>query len=185
MSSNLIGPISFIKKFRIFDIVTPPKSLHMHKKYTIILAAGFFLFSAIFVVDFYFFNDLYFSGIAAILLIVLGMSFFIMQDARYLPEIGVSLQDDAKGILVINHGNDAAIGIHVVIVPHNIEFDIVSLAADGRYEYPLPAMLNEAKAVATYQNSEGFKYSQTFRLSALGKSDDDLLKPALPLFKWK
>jgi hypothetical protein len=151
----------------------------MDKRSVIILTAGFVVCLILIFINFYL------GAIAGVLLIVLGMSFFIMQDARYLPEIGVSLQDDAKGILVINHGNDVAVGIHVAIVPHNIEFDVISLAADGRFEYPLAAMLTEAKAVATYQNSEGFKYSQTFRLSALGKSDDDLLKPALPLFKWK
>jgi hypothetical protein len=46
-------------------------------------------------------------------------------------------------------------------------------------------MISEAKAAVTYQNSQGLAYSQTFRLSALGKSDDDLLKPVFPLFKWK
>ncbi|MCX6682774.1 MAG: hypothetical protein NTY71_07320 [Methanoregula sp.] len=157
----------------------------MDTRSVIILTAGFVICAAIFFIDFYFFHDIYGGGMAAVILVVIGMSFFIMQDARFLPEIGVSLTDDAKGIIVINHGNDNARLIHVSIVPHNIEFDIPSLAADARHEYPLSAMLTEAKAVVSYQNSKGLKYSQTFGLSALGKSDDNLLKPAFPMFKWK
>ena len=157
----------------------------MDKRNKIILAEGLLLFAVIFFVDFFFFQDLYFSGMAAILLVVLGMSLFIMQDSRFLPEISVFLRDDAKSIIVANRGNDSAIKIHVAIVPFNLEFDIPSLAADEKYEYALTEMISEAKATVNYQNSQGFEYSQTFRLSALGKSDDDLLKPVFPLFKWK
>jgi len=157
----------------------------MDKRNKIILAEGLLLFAVIFFVDFFFFQDLYFSGIAAILLVVLGMSLFIMQDSRFLPEISVFLRDDAKSIIVANRGNDSAIKIHVAIVPFNLEFDIPSLAADEKYEYALTEMIGEAKASVNYQNSRGLDHSQTFRLSALGKSDDDLLKPVFPLFKWK
>jgi len=157
----------------------------MNRHYKIILAAGLLLFTVIFFIDFYFFKDLYLTGIAAIMLAVLGMSLFIMQDSRFLPEISVFLRDDAKGIIVINRGNDIAKKIHVAIVPYNFEFDIPSLAADTRYEYPFSDMISEAKAAVTYQNSQGLAYSETFRLSVLGKNDDELLKPAFPLFKWK
>ncbi|MCX6687284.1 MAG: hypothetical protein NT112_02710 [Methanoregula sp.] len=108
-----------------------------------------------------------------------------MQDSHFLPEIIVVLEDDAKGIVVSNRGNDAAKNIHVAIVPHNIEFDVPALAVDERYEYLHHEMISEAKAAVTYQNSEGLASSRTFRLSALGKSDNDLLKPVIPLFKWK
>ena len=157
----------------------------MDTQYKAILAAGSLLFVIIFFIDVYFFSDIYFSGIAALILVTLGMSFFIMQDSRFLPEVSVFLQDDAKGIVVTNRGNDAAKNIHVAIVPHNIEFDIPALAVDARYEYPHHEMISEAKAAVTYQNSRGLACSQTFRLSALGKSDDDLLKPVIPLFNWK
>jgi hypothetical protein len=157
----------------------------MNRHNKIILAEGLLLFTVIFFVDFYFFNDIYFTGIAALMLVVLGMSLFIMQDSRFLPEISVFLRDDAKGIIVINRGNDIAKKIHVAIVPYNFEFDIPSLAVDTRYEYPFSDMISEAKAAVTYQNSQGLAYSETFRLSALGKNDDELLKPAFPLFKWK
>ncbi|WAC05462.1 MAG: hypothetical protein OS112_02205 [Methanoregula sp.] len=157
----------------------------MDRQFKFIIAAGSLLFAIIFFVDLYVFNDLYFSGMAAILLVALGMSFFIMQDTRFLPEISIFLSDNAKNIIVANKGNDSAEKIHVAIVPLNIEFDIPALAADDKYEYPLPEMISEAKATADYQNSQGRAYSQTFRLSALGKSDDDLLKPVIPLFRWK
>jgi len=157
----------------------------MDTRYKTILAAGSVLFVIIFFIDVYFFADFYFSAIAAVILVTLGMSFFIMQDSRFLPEVVVFLRDDAKGIVVTNRGNDAAKNIHVAIVPHNIEFDIPALAVDARYEYLHHEMISEAKAAVTYQNSRGLASSQTFRLSALGRSDDDLLKPIIPLFKWK
>ena len=157
----------------------------MDTQYKAILAAGSLLFVIIFFIDVYFFSDIYFSGIAALILVTLGMSFFIMQDSHFLPEVIVVLEDDAKGIVVSNRGNDVAKNIHVAIVPHNIEFDIPALAVDAQYEYPHHEMISEAKAAVTYQDSRGLACSQTFRLSALGKSDDDLLKPVIPLFKWK
>lgn len=151
----------------------------MEKRYTIILAVGLVLCAVLF------FIDIYLGAMAVIMLVMLGMAFFIMQDARFLPEIWVFLRNDAKGIVVINRGNDLATKVHVAIVPHNIEFDIPSLPVDATHEYRLPEMLNEAKAVVSYQNTQGLAYSRTFRLSALGKGDDDLLKPLFPLFKWK
>jgi hypothetical protein len=157
----------------------------MDTRFRTFLAAGLMLFVIIVIIDFYFFADLYFSGIAAVILVALGMSFFIMQDSHFLPEVIVVLEDDAKGIVVSNRGNDAAKNIHVAIVPHNIEFDVPALAVDERYEYRHHEMISEAKAAVTYQNSEGLASSRTFRLSALGKSDNDLLKPVIPLFKWK
>jgi hypothetical protein len=157
----------------------------MDTRYKAIIAAGSVLFVIIFFIDVYFFSDIYLSGIAGVILVTFGMSFFIMQDSWFLPEVIVFLLDDAKGIVVTNRGNDAAKNIHVAIVPHNIEFDILALAVDARYEYPHHEMISEAKAAVTYQNSRGLAYSQTFRLSALGRSDEDLLKPMFPMFKWK
>jgi hypothetical protein len=151
----------------------------MERRYTVILALGLVI-CAIF-----FFIDMYLGGIAAIILIVLGMSFFIMQDAKLRPEIGVVLRDDAKGIIVINRGTGVAKKIHVTIVPHNLESDIPDLAVDATYEYPFPGMISEAKTAVTYQDAQGQVYSQTIGISALGKSDDDLLKPVFPLFGWK
>jgi hypothetical protein len=168
-----------------FDIDPTRKPLDMDWQFKFTIAAGVLLFAIIFFIDLYVFNDLYLSGIAAIVLVALGMSVFIMKDTRFLPEISIFLSENAKKIIVANRGNDRAEKIHVELVPLNLEFDIPSLAADEKYEYVLPEMISEAKATAEYQNSQGRAYSQTFRLSALGKSDDDLLRPVIPLFKWK
>jgi len=157
----------------------------MDRQLKFTIAAGVLLFAIIFFIDLCVFNDLYLSGMAAIVLVALGMSVFIMKDTRFLPEISIFLSENAKKIIVANRGNDRAEKIHVELVPLNLEFDIPSLAADEKYEYVLPEMISEAKATAEYQNSQGRAYSQTFRLSALGKSDDDLLRPVIPLFKWK
>jgi hypothetical protein len=46
-------------------------------------------------------------------------------------------------------------------------------------------MITEAKASVTYKNAKGARYARTTKLSALGKSEDDLLKPMFPLFQWK
>jgi len=46
-------------------------------------------------------------------------------------------------------------------------------------------MISEAKAVITYQNEAGGKYSRTVMLSATAESEEDLLKPMIPLFGWK
>ncbi len=146
---------------------------------------GLGLLGVIFLIDLLLFNDLYFTGIAAIILGVIAMSVFIMQDSASLPDIGVILKDDAKGIRIINRGNDTAYTIHIAIIPINVELDIPELGADAIYEHQLSAMLAEAKAVVTYKNVKGVEYSHTILISALGRSDDDLLKPMFPLFRWK
>lgn len=151
----------------------------MDKRTVIILAAGLILCIILLLID------IYLGGIAFIILVTLGMSFFIMQDTKSMPEIGVVLKDDAKSIVLINRGNDIAYKIHVALVPLDIEFDVPTLAVDAKYEYPLAAMLAEAKAVVSYRNAGGLEYSRTTTISALGKSDDDLLKPMFPLFRWK
>jgi len=91
----------------------------MDKRTIIILFAGLVICAILFTLD------IYLGGIALIILATLGMSLFIMQDSKSLPEIDIVLEDNAKKIVVINRGNDMAYKIHVALVPHNIEFDIV------------------------------------------------------------
>lgn len=157
----------------------------MDRKNKTIFFAGLVLLVAIFLVDLFIFQDLYFTGIAAIILAVIGMSLLIMQDAASLPEIGIILKDDAKGIRVVNRGNDTAYNIHVALVPLNIEFDIAALGADATYDHLLSTMLTEAKAVVTYKSGKDVIFSRTIVLSSLGTNDDDLLKPMFPLFRWE
>jgi len=134
---------------------------------------------------FLFWINVYLGATGVILLAALAMSIFIMEDSRVLPEITVRLGDNAKKIVVENGGNAPANRIHITLVPLDIEFDIPELAADARYEYSLNRMIGEAKAVVAFDDAKGVHTSRTFSLSALGKNDDDLLKPMFPLFKWK
>jgi hypothetical protein len=46
-------------------------------------------------------------------------------------------------------------------------------------------MINEAKGVVEFENAGGARYTRTYSLSAIGKTEADLLKPRFPLFKWK
>jgi hypothetical protein len=46
-------------------------------------------------------------------------------------------------------------------------------------------MIQQAKVMITYQNERGDRFSKTTMLSVFDVSDDDLLKPAFPVFKWK
>ena len=55
-----------------------------------------------------------------------------------LPEITVSLGDNAKKIVVNNAGNAPGYRIHVALVPFDIEFDNSELCGpDAQYEYLL------------------------------------------------
>jgi hypothetical protein len=73
----------------------------------------------------------------------------------------------------------------VVIIPHDVELDIPMLGEEERYVYTFDKMVDEAKVVVSFTNEKKQQYKKTFLLSALGKSEDDLLKPMFPLFKWK
>ena len=132
-----------------------------------------------------FFFDPYLAGIALVLDAVLGMSFFIMGETHDLPDLSCSLSEDAKSILLLNRGNDAAVMIHVTLVPLDREFDLAELPADGRHAFPLPSMVAEAKALVTYENRTGKNFSRSFSLSATAKGEEDLLKPLFPTFGWK
>jgi len=151
----------------------------MEKIHKILLAAGALICILLLWID------IYLGATGVIVLVALAMSVFIMEDSRVLPEITTRLGDDAKKVVVENSGNAPAHRIHVALVPLDIEFDLSELAADARYEYSLPRMIEEAKAAVTFEDAKGVKTSRTFTLSALGKGDDDLLKPMFPLFKWK
>ncbi len=151
----------------------------MEKIHKILLTAGALICILLFWID------TYLGATGVIVLIALAMSVFIMEDSRVLPELTVRLGDDAKKVVVENSGNAPAYRIHVALVPLDIEFDLPELAADARYEYPLTRMIDEAKAAVTFDDAKGGKTSRTFTLSALGKGDDDPLKPMFPLFKWK
>lgn len=151
----------------------------MEKKHILLLSIGAVLCLILF------FIDIYLGAIGVIILAALAMSIFIMEDSRVLPEITVSLGDNAKTVLVRNEGNAPAYSIHVALVPLDTEFDLPELAADASHEYQLPRMIDEVKAVVSFRAGNGAETTRTFPLSALGKNGNDLLKPMFPLFKWK
>jgi hypothetical protein len=169
MRSTRIGPISSAKKG---EISTEGREIG-------VLVAGLIIAAALF------FIDPYIAGIVVILVLTMAMAFFIMGDTGNLPDLACVLSEDAKGILVVNRGNDLAVRIHVTLVPLDREFDLPELPADGRHTFSLPAMVAEAKALVSYENRDGRRFSRSYRLSATERGDEDILKPLFPIFGWK
>jgi hypothetical protein len=151
----------------------------MEKNHTIIVGAGVLVCALLFYID------IYLGATGVVVLIAIAMSFFIMEDAGVLPDVAIRLHDDAKRIIVTNRGTAPAYRIHITLVPLNIDFDIPELSVDATSERQLQEMISEVKAVVTFEDSKGSHYTRTTAISALGKNDDDLLKPMFPLFKWK
>jgi hypothetical protein len=130
------------------------------------------------------FYDIYLGGIVGMIFVAVIMSLMIMQDTTGIPEIVPKLTDDGKGIILSNTGNARAENIHVTLVPNNIEFDIASLDVDASYEYSLGTMVQEIKTRITYSNENKRLFSSSKKLSVF-EEDPDLLKPMIPMFKWK
>jgi hypothetical protein len=151
----------------------------MEKIHKILLVAGALICVLLFWIN------IYLGATGVIILVALAMSVFIMEDSRVLPEITIRLGDNAKNVVVANEGNAPAYRIHVALVPLDIEFDLPELVADARHEYPLARMVDTAKAVVTFEDTNSVQTRRTFTLSALGKGDDDPLRPMFPLFRWK
>jgi hypothetical protein len=149
----------------------------MDRKFLILAGAGIILTIVASLIS------IYAGGVVLVLVAVIAMSLFIMQDTKNLPDVVVELKEDAKGIIIRNSGNADAVNVHVSLVPINIEYNIQALAADQVNEYPLEAMLGEAKAVATFENVMGGAFSRTYELSSRGSYDP--LKPMIPLFRHK
>ncbi|MDD1646764.1 MAG: hypothetical protein LUQ03_02675 [Methanomicrobiales archaeon] len=130
-------------------------------------------------------DGLFYALILIAFLFVILFSLQIMRETRGLPDITCRLQDDARGIVVRNRGNAKATAIRLAVVPLELEFDIPPLEPEETATLAMPRMISEAKAVITYQNEAGGKYSRTVMLSATAESEEDLLKPMIPLFGWK
>jgi len=130
------------------------------------------------------FYDIYLGGIVGMIFVAVIMSLMIMQDTTGIPEIVPKLTDDGKGIILSNTGNARAENIHVTLVPNNIEFDIASLDVDASYEYSLGTVVQEIKTRITYSNENRRLFSSSKKLSVF-EEDPDLLKPMIPMFKWK
>jgi hypothetical protein len=151
----------------------------MDRNYLILLAGAGIITLILFLVNFWF------GLIAAVVLVALLMSVYIMQDTIGHPDIVAVLKDQAKNLELRNRGNDEAHNIHVAVIPYNIEFDIPALQIEERYTHSFGSMVEEAKVVVTFQNAMGVGYKKTYMLRALERSDEDLLKPTFPMFRWK
>ncbi len=132
----------------------------------------------------FFFINTYLAGFVFVIFVAVLMSLLILQDSLALPDITAALSEDAKTLILTNSGNAAAYRIHVTLVPADREFAIPSLGADESHTHPLGGMMTELKVVVRFENNLGQKYSQSFRLSALGGGYDPL-KPLFPIFGWK
>ncbi len=150
----------------------------MDKKTQIILVLGLAI-----TILLLFFN-IYLAGIVFILVVTVLMSLLIMQDSAFHPDLDAQLSDDAKSIILKNSGNSTALNIHVALVPINTEYDVLSLAVDATHSYQFEEMIQNVKAVVTYENEEKVGFSKSFALSALGDQYEPF-RPMIPLFKWK
>jgi hypothetical protein len=130
------------------------------------------------------FLDMYLAGIVGMIFIAIIMSLVIMQDTTGIPEVVAKLSEDAKSIVLTNTGNSRAEKIHVILIPSNIEFDIDSLDVDAVYEYSLGTMVQEIKIKITYSNENKSVFSSSKKLSVF-EEEPDLLRPMIPMFKWK
>ncbi|MGA2121481.1 MAG: hypothetical protein ABSG49_05485 [Methanoregula sp.] len=150
----------------------------MDRKIQILLVSGIVITLIVSLIN------IYAAGIVFVILIALLMSVAIMQDSMLLPDVTAELREDAKAVVIRNTGTATAVKIHVALVPMNIEFDLPALDADQAHEYPLEKMIEEVKAVVTFENTKGDIFSHSYKLSACG-SEYDPLKPMIPLFQWK
>jgi hypothetical protein len=145
-----------------------------------------FLLGAVLVVSLGLFILNLYAGLAGLIVFAaLLMSVLIMEDTLGKPDILVTLSEESRSLGLRNRGNAAAYGVHISVIPHNIEFDIPQLQVEERFSYHFETMIQQAKVMITYQNERGDRFSKTTMLSVFDVSDDDLLKPAFPVFKWK
>ena len=131
-----------------------------------------------------YFYDIYLAGIVGVIVIALIMTMMIMRDTTGIPEVVAKLNDDAKGIVLTNTGNARAEKIHATLIPDNLDFDIASLEVDSTFVYPLDKMVQEIKINLTYSNENGRLFTSSKKLSVFDE-EPDLLRPLIPMFKWK
>ena len=152
------------------------------KKYQItILAIAILCSCALLIVD------IFVGATCFIIVGTLAMAFWMNNTGSEVtnrPELQGFLANDALGIVIRNDGEAEARSIHVSLVPHNIIFEVASLAADASYTYPLETMIADGKLVITYTSADGKPYELEREISYL-KDDEDLLKPMFPMFSWK
>ena len=128
------------------------------------------------------------ASIIVMVVLIIAMTIFMTKLGKKfgdIPELTAKLSPDAKNVIIRNSGNTSAMQIHVALVPLNIEYDITEISPDEEYSYSLGEMINEAKAFITWKDAEGHDFSHESTISALGRGEDDLLKPMFPMFDIK
>ncbi len=151
----------------------------MQKNHLILLGTVLIVSLGLFILNLY-------AGLAGLIIFAaLFMSVLISEDTLGKPDVLVTLSDESRSLRLRNRGNAAAYGVHVSVIPHNIDFDIPQLQVEEEFSYPFETIVQQAKVMITYHNERGDRFSKTAMLSVFDVSDDDLLKPVFPLFKWK
>jgi hypothetical protein len=150
----------------------------MERSLVIVAVLGIVAAAALFLVS------PYLSLIALVIAGIVAMAIAIGRDTRDLPDIEISLADDARSIVLRNRGNAPALQVHTSIVPIGVEADLLSLAVEATHELPLHEQVAEVKVVSTFKNSTGQPFRRTALLSALHPQEDPL-KPAFGLFGYK
>ncbi len=156
----------------------------MESRQKITLIIGLIITAALFPINFYI------SAVAFVLVITLYMSYVMLNTSerfQKVPELTLKLKEDAKGVVVKNRGGDAALNIHIALVPLDIEFDIPRLEPDEIHVQTTEHMIETVKVVAGFENAQGRTFSHSATLSALEgeKDEEDWLKPVFPMFGWK
>ncbi|MFA7563128.1 MAG: hypothetical protein WCY70_06770 [Methanoculleus sp.] len=147
----------------------------MDKNQKIVLVVGGLAVLGLFLIE------PFFALIALVFVIVAMMSLHIMEETGNFPFVAAELSENAREIIVSNTGTARALKIHVAIVPLDVEFDIASLDPDEEFGFSLASMISEAKAVVTYENTEGKCFQRSYPLTALGACRD-ITKPMFPIF---
>ena len=132
------------------------------------------------------FIDIFLALGVAVVVGVVYMMLWIMQDAAYLPHVVCSLSEDAKSIIVRNIGTAPARKIHVALVPLDIEFDIREIQPDEEEIFTLEKMITQAKVVVRYTAAESDQIIEnSYPISSVDGGEYDPLKPMFPIFGWK
>ncbi|MDE4907870.1 hypothetical protein L0665_04510 [Methanogenium marinum] len=131
---------------------------------------------------------MFFASIGVMIILIVGMTAYLTMIGKKIgeiPELTAKLSPNAKNIIIRNSGNTSAIQIHVAVVPLDIEYDISEIPADEEHTHSLDAMIREARVVITWKDNDGHAFSHESQISALGKGEDDFLKPMFPMFDIK
>lgn len=128
------------------------------------------------------------ASIVVMIILIIGMTAYMTMLGKRIsdiPELTAKLSPNAKSIIIRNSGNTSAVQIHVAVVPLDIEYDVAELSAEAEHTHSVDHMISEGKVYITWKDDAGHAFSHESAISALGKGEDDLLKPMFPMFDIK